>query len=126
MRPFLPILVALAASLPVSGRVVSGYRSTPTGALAVSVDSIDFRNDLTRLYGKLKGRPHTSHRIDGAALDSRPATDIDGVDFRRYFQWEDDGVIAVEIDFPPTKAAATMTLTLSTVRGPAKTEIRKK
>ena len=28
------------------------------------------------------------------------ANDIDGVDFERYFQWEDDGNIYIEIDFP--------------------------
>lgn len=50
------------------------------------------------------GIPHTSQRIDGVELVMGSkivkATDIDGVDFERYFQFEDEGVIMLEIDFP--------------------------
>jgi len=50
------------------------------------------------------GIPNTSQRIDGVDLVMGPkivkATDIDGVDFERYFQFEEDGVIVVETDFP--------------------------
>lgn len=50
------------------------------------------------------GIPHTSQRIDGVDLVIGPkvvkATDIDGVDFERYFQFEDEGVVMLEIDFP--------------------------
>lgn len=52
----------------------------------------------------LVGLPHTSQRIDGIDLviDKKivKATDIDGVDFERYFQFEDEGVITIEVDFP--------------------------
>lgn len=52
----------------------------------------------------LVGIPHTSQRIDGVDLviGSKlvKATDIDGIDFERYFQFEDTGVQTVEIDFP--------------------------
>jgi len=74
---------------------------------AVAVDSVEWRDDLTRVYCRITGHPHTSGRIDAVAMDipgargSHVASDIDGVDFRRYFQWEDDGVIVLEIDFPP-------------------------
>ncbi|MCM1297510.1 MAG: hypothetical protein NC311_18380, partial [Muribaculaceae bacterium] len=43
-------------------------------------------------------------RIDSAHIVDRGtklrAIDIDGVDFARYFQWEDDGVVNIDIDFP--------------------------
>lgn len=104
--------------------VVRGYVSVPAGIsepIAFTVDSIDFRKDLTRVYGKFTGTPHTSNRIDNATLytpsGAYEATDIDGVDFRRYFQWEDEGEILVEIDFPRVKAPNA--IGFSTVRGKA-------
>lgn len=52
----------------------------------------------------LVGIPHTSQRIDGVDLvigkKIVKATDIDGVDFERYFQFEDEGVVTIDIDFP--------------------------
>lgn len=52
----------------------------------------------------LVGIPHTSQRIDGVDLvigdQTIQANDIDGVDFKRYFQFEDEGVQTVDIDFP--------------------------
>ena len=50
------------------------------------------------------GIPHTSQRIDGIDLVMGPklvkATDIDGIDFESYFQFEDEGVQVIEVDFP--------------------------
>lgn len=62
---------------------------------------------VNRIGLTLLGVSHTSSRIDSVKIllhDGRSykATDIDGVDFERYFQWEDDGSIPVEIDFPKT------------------------
>ncbi len=58
---------------------------------------------LIRVKGTLIGDPHTSHRINAARLlagnQSYVAIDIDGIDFERYFQWEDEGTIPLEIDF---------------------------
>lgn len=66
-------------------------------------------DDLIRVCGELVGRPHTSARIDSITLKSGhgqvAANDIDGVDFERYFLWEDDGRIYIEIDFPGYKQA---------------------
>lgn len=64
---------------------------------------------IIRVKGSLIGTPHTSHRINSARLligkVSYEATDIDGIDFERYFQWEDDGIIPLEIDFSIPKGA---------------------
>lgn len=66
-------------------------------------------DDLIRICGELVGRPHTSARIDSITLKSGhgqvTANDIDGIDFERYFLWEDDGKIYIEIDFPGYKQA---------------------
>ncbi|MCF0213440.1 MAG: hypothetical protein HUK13_03185 [Muribaculaceae bacterium] len=77
------------------------------GAFNVTVKSVDFRKDLLRVTCVLQGRPNTSQRIDGVRLyvsgkKYYEATDIDGVDLKRYFQWEEDGKITVEIDFKAT------------------------
>lgn len=72
--------------------------------MRVTVDYIDNSNTdgVSRVACTLVGVPHTSSRIDSihALVGGRllRATDIDGVDFSRYFQWEDDGAVPVEID----------------------------
>ncbi|MDE6491368.1 MAG: hypothetical protein K2L49_09450, partial [Muribaculaceae bacterium] len=76
---------------------------------------------LTRVYCRAIGRPHTAHRIDAAEIVAigvkAAATDIDGVDFNRYFQWEECGEIPLEIDFPPMAEAATVQVGFTTVYG---------
>lgn len=123
------IILAAAVSQILQAKVVRGYECTSDNVLTFTVDSIDYRADLTRVYGRVKGRPHTSHRIDevqyvttGTAMKS---TDIDGVDFRRYFQWEDDGQIPVEIDFPAAKPEAGVQLLFTTSRGQSTTTAKK-
>lgn len=120
-------LIASAAivSTSLSAKVVKDFTSTSDNVLTFTVDSIDYRQDLTRVYGRVQGRPHTSARIDevqyignGAAWT---ATDIDGVDFRRYFQWEDENEIPLEIDFPATKPDSGVQLVFTTARGQSTT-----
>lgn len=72
-----------------------------------TMDSIVLTDVYARIYGKLSGHPHTSCRIDeielkGCSTESTVSNDIDGIDYRRWFQWEDDGTIPLEIDFPPS------------------------
>lgn len=125
LRRIAALTAAIAAVACTSyGEVVRHYRSEPAAAdqpVEFTVDSIDFRKSLTRVYGRLTGRPHTSGRIDGATLvtdrGSLTATDIDGVDFERYYQFEDDGTIPLEIDFTPARKATAVKL--RTVRGEA-------
>lgn len=101
-----------------SAEVITGASA---GTLDVAVDSVMFRDDVTRVYCRVLGRPHTSHRIDGASLivngTELNGTDIDGVDFERYFQWEDDGNIPLEIDFAPTRKSNKVQVKLNTIRG---------
>ena len=79
-------------------------------------------DDGVRISLCLVGIPGTSQRIDGIDLHVGQklvkATDIDGVDFERYFQFEDTGVQVIEVDVPfkgtLTKNA---TLTFHTAKG---------
>lgn len=129
-RVILSVFIASMMAMPLGAKVVRKYSSTPDATLAVKVDSVDFRNDLTRVYCKFSGVPHTSNRVDSAKLETGgnvyEGNDIDGVDFKRYFQWEDDGNIMMEIDFPAMKDFKFARLNLSTPRGASVTKITRK
>lgn len=128
-RIFTSIALVCAILSPLAAKTVRGYESSSDNILCFEVDSIDYRSDLTRVYGKVKGRPHTSNRIDLVQLigtgASASSTDIDGVDFRRYFQWEDDGMIPVEIDFPVVKESRCVQLLFTTAHGQSTTTAKK-
>lgn len=115
----------MSAQLPntLSGTPHSVAPARP--AAVVEIDSVEWRSDLTRVYCRIVGMPHTSDRIDGVTLTSGTRTfsayDIDGVDFRRYFQWEDEGSINLEIDFPAVpKPHGRISLTFNTIHGDIK------
>lgn len=83
-----------------------------TADITFIVNKIESHPDdhLIRVCGDLKSRPNTSACIDEITLvgpSTIIATDTDGFDLKRYFQWEEDGTIDVEIDFP-TKNPATL------------------
>ncbi|MCM1138864.1 MAG: hypothetical protein NC311_07155 [Muribaculaceae bacterium] len=124
-RLFSTAIIATLTLMLVDAEILRDYESQSNGNLSFSVDSIDYRPDLTRVYGKLQGRPHTSNRIDDVKVikntESYSSTDIDGVDFRRYFQWEDDGVIPIEIDFPAMKSGQGVQLIFNTPYGQSQT-----
>lgn len=131
MRTDLLLLIILCfTSFQLKAGKVRNFSTNSDPTLQVTVDSIDFRKDLTRVYCKFIGRPHTSHRVDASQIVSQGrsynATDIDGVDFRRYFQWEDDGMINIEIDFPPMKESQYFHIIFQTVRGVSDTAVKKK
>lgn len=130
---FISVMMMLAA-VAVNAKVVKGFNSAKgesTGYITFVVESVDYRPDLTRVSGKLKGMPHTSERIDSLVLITPSGrqyrmTDIDGVDLKRWFQWEDDGLIDVEIDFPVIKEINSFTLQSSGPKGISRTKITKK
>lgn len=85
---------------------------------------------VTRITVVVQGLPHTAQRIDDVVLhtgnEQLHATDIDGVDFKRYFQWEDEGLIEVDIDFPRRKnLKASDTMVFMTVYGDYETPLGK-
>ncbi|MDE7411511.1 MAG: hypothetical protein K2M94_05665 [Paramuribaculum sp.] len=87
-----------------------------TNGCNLSIDSVLFTDEFTRVIGKLYGKPHTSAKINDIiiSIDGTvcSATDIEGFDFQRWFQWEDSGIIPIEIDFEPLKASSSFVLTL--------------
>lgn len=126
----LTIILTLAVATVAFAVVYRGYKSTnsATTPLTVTVVQVDCRPTLTRVTARLVGRPHTSQRVDSVVLKvgnrRLTATDVDGIDFKRWFQWEDDGVIEVEIDFPKVALGrGSFVLETATPRGVAKTTV---
>lgn len=122
------LMAVLLTACSSQAQTVRDYTATCTG-LQLSVDSIEYRPDVTRLYGSLIGTPHTSSRIDDIVLftgkSSMNSTDVDGIDIKRWFQWEDDGRIPVEIDFPIMKPLKFFTVKVSTPHGEATWTIKR-
>ncbi len=103
------LFIAICWSVVAFGARYEGFTSANSvnTPLKVVVDAVECRPDLTRVYARFVGQPHTSNRVDAITLviggKSYTSTDIDGVDLKRYFQWEDTPDIKVEIDFPALK-----------------------
>lgn len=133
---FITLIIALTSlcAQSLSAKKVTGYnnaKSEQTGYITFVVNSIDYRPDLTRVYGRIVGKPHTSERIDALYLvtpsgKQYQCTDIDGVDFKRWFQWEDEGSIDVELDFPAMKQGKRFTIKSTGPKGESHTLIKKK
>lgn len=130
-RLFISVAVFLCAVIipaDLVARELENYSieaSESGGQIGFKIEKIDYRDDLTRVYGFLIGKPHTSGRIDemifvASTGEKLNATDIDGIDMKRWFQWEDDNAIYVEIDFPPMKIQSEFTIMLSGPKGPSK------
>ncbi len=134
VKTFLFSMFLLHGVLFADAKVVKGFNFSKddesTGYITFVVESVDYRPDLTRIYGKLKGNPHTSERIDELIIilpsgKQHALMDIDGVDLKRWFQWEDNGLIDVEIDFPVIKECDKFTLKSSGPKGISQTKIAK-
>ncbi len=132
-RIFSIFLILSLCVISVSAKIVKGYSAdakSSAGLISFTIESIDFRDDLTRIYGKLVGMPHTSNRIDEIFIvtsSGEPiySTDIEGVDMKRYFQWEDSGEIEVEIDFPAMKPLRNFSIKSNGPKGVSETKFRK-
>lgn len=119
------LFVALTVTMTACGAVRNDYKVCRVvnaavnreGVYSLAVSQIDFRHDLTRMCCTLSGRPNTACRIDSITLDGTDATDLDGVDMGRYFQFEEDGLERLEIDFPPMAVKKHMTLVFITSAG---------
>lgn len=127
-RKILTSILLISASLCLEAKTLRNLTADCSGSIGFVADSIEYRPDVTRLYGKIKGRPHTANRIDTLygtfGKIKYSSTDIDGVDMKRYFQWEDNGLIPVEIDFPVVRTQTSFVLTLDGPRGESTWNIR--
>ncbi len=141
MRNYLTALLSLAALVmatmsacaampvhrgPFKATVVA---NEPKANWNLRVDSVMTRSDVTRVYATLMGEPNRAGRVDAITIVTEKgvtadAVDIDGVDFRRWFQWEEEGALPLEIDFPAgTRPGSSWTITLSSQLGPLKWQI---
>lgn len=107
-------VAVVAVSMEGKAQVVSGWVNTgetlqtdaPAHNFAFEVDSVDFRPDLTRIYGRFIGTPHVAINVKHILLASSNnkryvADDTDGFDLNKYFQFEENPTFNVEIDFGP-------------------------
>ena len=113
MRAFLLLLLSLGSAwLQAAEHTWIAPAWTARNTPVVTVDSILLRDTLSRLYITLKQPPHTTLTLhdDWVIQDSlgnftARIKDVDGVDFNRIFQFDDDSTVAVEMDFPPLPAS---------------------
>lgn len=85
----------IASAINLEAKVIRSIKATIVPDNIVKIDSVDYRATLTRVYARIVGRPHTSMKIDSITH----AKDIDGIDFKRWFQFEEEGIATIEIDF---------------------------
>lgn len=106
-KRLLCVLIFMASVVGAISQVYRAAKQNKKHPLHLKITEINNTNsdEVTRFGVDLISIPHTSSRIDSAQIrrmngDICVATDIDGVDFNRYFQWEDEGTISIEVDFP--------------------------
>lgn len=130
MKNNLRIIFFSCALLALIGAAVAQGQLNPSRqrdqhTMSIAVDSVMQRDDVTRVYARLIGKPHTSQRIDSITLHAPKflpaaigATDIDPIYFHRGFQWEDEAEMPVEIDFAPvSRKLSAFTITAITPYG---------
>lgn len=94
--------VAIQAQNSTQCGTVHGDKKVVFYATPVTLNNTN-SDGVSRIGVNLQGLPHSSNRIDDVVLyhggKQLHALDIDGVDFKRYFQWEDNGELYIEVDF---------------------------
>lgn len=132
------LFFALLVLCGVAAWSVPSVRGEAQGAVAVS--KLDTRLNIVpdkskktdegiRLTMCVMGMPHTAQRIDSVDLHVAgkvyKANDIDPIEFEKYFQFEDDGLVVLEIDFPFSgELPRDASLTFHTLRGDVKAPAR--
>lgn len=109
MKSIFATLLLLVLSITAGfGKVITSPRCETRSTTRVKIDSIDFRENLTRIYLTCNDLPSGwmvfSNDIclqNGADGTKWTAIDIDGADFDRRFIFPESGTVAVNIDFPP-------------------------
>lgn len=124
------IIILLAALGVVAQMPITATRKKHPMHIQLSGLNQTNSDGVNRLSIKLVGPSHSSSRVDSAKIFMADgliyaATDIDGIDFNRYFQWEDGGVQSIEIDFPMVADYSSAdTLIFYTVHGEYKTSLK--
>ena len=119
---FAAIMLLAGGAMAVAPQAAHAQVNQLDAEINISPDKVTPIDNGVRLQIVLMGIPGTSQRIDGIDLNIGSklikATDIDGVDFERHFQFEDTGVQVIEVDFPfKGTLPRTATLTFHTEKG---------
>lgn len=129
----IPILAVMASLMAVSKDTCHQQLTQPRHFMKIEVDRIDNNNSdhVSRVSCTIIGVPHTSSRVDSvtAVIKGRvyKSTDIDGIDFGRYFQWEEEGAIPVDVDIVHTRTFSTNdSIRFHTVHGTYASPLKKK
>ena len=127
------ILTVIAALMAVSKDTCHQQLTQPRHFMKIVVDRIDNNNSdhVSRVSCTVIGVPHTSSRVDSvtAVIKGRVyrSTDIDGIDFGRYFQWEEEGAIPVDVDIVHTRIfSPNDSIRFHTVHGTYASPLKKK
>lgn len=134
MNKLIPLFIASLSVAATSAQCIPNPKFVkPRPQATALVTGVDNTNNqgTTRISFELVSAPNTSSRIDSIAMINGAgrnlASDIDGVDFSRYFQWEEDGILKIEADFPRTyKLADDASIVIYTVHGDIKATLPKK
>lgn len=129
MKAFNRIKNIMAAVVLAAAATFGAVAQTSDPGFNVISDKVVTTDEGIRITLCLVGIPSTSQRIDGIDLvngkEVIPANDIDGVDFKRYFQFEDAGVQVIEVDFPfKGSLPKTATLVFHTEKGDVQASAR--
>jgi hypothetical protein len=108
---------AMVAPAPVAAQV-----NQLNAEMNVIPDKVTPTDNGIRISVCLVGIPTTSQHIDAVDLNVGTkvikATDVDGIEFEKNFQFEDTGVQVIELDFPfKGQLPKTATLTFHTAHG---------
>lgn len=112
MKQFITTLIitlVLSTSTCIAQRKCGSAPGSQKHFMQVRIEKVDNNNSdgVSRISCALVGIPHTSSRVDSVIAVVKgvkyKSTDIDGVDYGRYFQWEEDGVIPVDVDVKSIK-----------------------
>ena len=129
----IPILTVMASLMAVSKDTCHQQLTQPRHFMKIVIDRIDNNNSdyVSRVSCTIIGVPHTSSRVDSvtAVIKGRVyrSTDIDGIDFGRYFQWEEEGAIPVDVDIVHTRTfSPNDSIRFHTVHGTYASPLKKK
>lgn len=119
---FAAILFAAAGCQFVAPAPASAQVNQLDAEFNVIPDKVIKTDNGIRISTCLVGIPSTAQRIDSVDLKVNgktiAATDVDGIDFERAFQFEDTGVIVLELDFPFTgQLPKSATMVFHTAKG---------
>jgi hypothetical protein len=118
----LAAILAVAGGAFVAPTPIAAQVNQVNAEINIIPDKVTPTDNGIRISVCLVGIPTTSQHIDAVDLNIGTkvikATDVDGIEFEKTFQFEDTGVQVIELDFPfKGQLPKTATLTFHTAQG---------